>query len=229
MARVKPIVAIDGPAGSGKSTLAKLAAKSLEFIHIDTGPLYRSVAWLATTKNLGKADASAISDLAKSATIEFKAVDGNNRVVVNGQDVSADIRTEAVSKMASVVSAIPDVRASLLDQQRRMGNAGAAVMEGRDIGTVVFPDAEVKIFLTASDEERAKRRLAELQGRGEAIDFETVLRDLRERDKNDSERDIAPLKKADDAIELDTTGLVIDEVLEKIVEIVHDYEGKTNS
>lgn len=225
MARSKPIVAIDGPAGSGKSTLAKLAAGRLGFVHIDTGALYRSVAWKTLSTKTDFDDKEAVSSLAENLTVQFEHTSEGNRVLVDGRDVSLDIRTEEVSKNASRVSAIPGVRAALLDQQRNLGSKGAAVMEGRDIGTVVFPDAEVKIFLTASDEERAQRRMKELQTRGQSTSFETVLQDIRDRDKNDMERAVAPLKKADDAIELDTTGLTIDQVLERIVEIVQDYSG----
>ncbi len=230
MMRIEPIIAIDGPAGSGKSTLAKLVAVELGYIHIDTGALYRSVGWKAlqeglTAESTAKAESIAqIGAFAEKINIEFRASESGSRVWIEGQDVSELIRTEEASRMASIVSAIPAVRSALLDQQRRMGGAGGAVMEGRDIGTVIFPDAEVKIFLTASESERAKRRQKELTGKGENADYETVLHDLRERDKNDSERAVAPLKKADDAKELDTSGLNIQEVLERIVEMVHDYK-----
>lgn len=229
MGRKRPIVAIDGPAGSGKSTLAKMAAEQLGFIHIDTGALYRSVALATIEHGIDAADTEAVAQLCASLAIEFRADSGQNQIFLNGENVSAKIRTESVSKLASQVSSISGVRSALLSLQRSLGNQGGAVMEGRDIGTVIFPDAEVKIFLTASTEERAKRRLKELTARGESAELASVMSEMQVRDKNDSERAIAPLRKADDATELDTTGLTIDQVLQRIVNLVSSYQKSTGA
>lgn len=215
-----PIVAIDGPAGSGKSTVARGLAKQLAFIHVDTGALYRAVALLALRQKLDLADEAAVENVMRAAHIEFKHQPEGNRLFVNGEDVSDKIRTEEVSKGASVVSAHGAVRAGLLGLQRALGEKGASVLEGRDIGTVVFPDAEVKIFLNADPAERARRRAAELVARGTATDAKKVLAEIMERDKNDSTRARSPLKKAEDAIEIDTTGLEIEEVIARIVNLV---------
>ncbi|MCO5142694.1 MAG: (d)CMP kinase [Oligoflexia bacterium] len=215
-----PIVAIDGPAGSGKSTIAKLLAKRLGFRHIDTGALYRAVALLSIES---KVDLSSEIDVVRSAKgkiFSFVSNENENRLEVNNRNVSPLIRTEEVSRVASVVSAYPGVRHLLLDLQRSLGESGGVVLEGRDIGTVVFPNAEAKIFLTATVEERAHRRWQELMKKNSSTDLEEVKKDLIIRDAQDSNREHAPLKKAADAIEFDTTGLSIETVLDRLESIV---------
>lgn len=217
-----PIVAIDGPAGSGKSTLAKLLAKRLNFVHIDSGALYRGVAYLAIQNGASITDEQSVLRSVGNTKFEFRWVDGSNQLHLDGKSVGGLIRTEEVSAASSKVSALPGVRALLLGLQRSLGNSGGVVMEGRDIGTVVFPQAEVKIFLTASLEARAKRRSAELEAKGQAVDFENVMKEMAQRDKQDSERAIAPLKKAEDAKLVDTSGMSIDSVLDRLESIVRD-------
>jgi cytidylate kinase len=216
----KPVVAIDGPAGSGKSTVAKQLAKRLQFTHIDTGALYRGVALLALEKGVEFGEEAAVVAAARGVRFEFKQVEGGNLLHLDGRNVGALIRTEKVSAGSSKVSAYPGVRALLLDLQRSLGDGGGVVLEGRDIGTVVFPNAEVKVFLTASIEARAERRAKELGERGEPVDLDQVKRDIVIRDKQDSERPIAPLKQAADAVLVDTSGLAIDSVLDRLESIV---------
>ncbi|HEY6909565.1 MAG TPA: (d)CMP kinase [Myxococcales bacterium] len=209
-----PIVAIDGPAGAGKSTVARQLARRLGFSMIDTGAIYRSVALVAQRRGVSWDDDEALRGmLAAGLGLEFRG----DRVLVQGEDVSEAIRTPEISRGASVVSARPVVRKALLQLQRDLGRAASrgAVLEGRDIGTVVFPDADVKFFLTASDEARAGRRHAELLERGLSVPIEEVLADQRRRDRDDSERAIAPLRAAADAIRVDTTGLDLEEVVER--------------
>jgi cytidylate kinase len=209
-----PIVAIDGPAGAGKSTVARQLASRLGFSMIDTGAIYRSVALAAERRGISWDDDEALRQmLAGGLGLGFQG----ERVLLDGEDVSEAIRTPGISRGASVVSARAVVRKALLQLQRDLGRAATrgAVLEGRDIGTVVFPDAEVKFFLTASDEARAGRRHAELAERGLSIPIEEVLADQRRRDRDDSERAIAPLRAADDAILVETTGLDLEEVVER--------------
>ncbi len=217
-----PIVAIDGPAGSGKSTLAKLLAKRLNFVHIDSGALYRGVAYLALQKKVSIAEEQSVLSCVGKTKFEFRWIDGANQLHLDGVNVGGQIRTEEVSAASSKVSAFPGVRALLLGLQRSLGDSGGVVMEGRDIGTVVFPQAEVKIFLTASLEARAQRRSAELQAKGQSVDFDLVMKEMAQRDKQDSERAIAPLKKAEDAKLVDTSGMSIDSVLDRLESIVRD-------
>ncbi|HET7785659.1 MAG TPA: (d)CMP kinase [Myxococcales bacterium] len=209
-----PIVAIDGPAGAGKSTVARQLARRLGFSMIDTGAIYRSVALEALRRGIAWDDDEALRQmLVEGLGLEFRG----DRVLLHGGDVSEAIRTPEISRGASVVSARPVVRKELLQLQRNLGRAATrgAVLEGRDIGTVVFPDAEVKFFLTASDEARAGRRHAELLERGLSVPLSEVLADQRRRDRDDSERAIAPLRPADDAIRVETTGLDLNEVVER--------------
>jgi cytidylate kinase len=215
-----PIVAIDGPAGSGKSTVAKRLAKRLNFTHIDTGALYRGVAWLALQNGAALSDQSAVVNAAKSGTFEFFQLPEGNLLHINGRNVSQLIRAEEVGKAASRVSAYPAVRELLLEFQRALGRNGGVVLEGRDIGTVVFPQAEVKIFLTASIEARAQRRALELGEKGGAVDLEKVKQEMAQRDKQDMEREIAPLRQAADAVLVDTSGLTIESVLDRLESIV---------
>lgn len=217
----RPVVAIDGPAGAGKSTAARQLAERLGFVLVDTGALYRGVALAANERNLDWEDGAALGALVDSLSLSFlRDADGTVRLCIDGVDRSTDIRTPQISTGASRVSRHPEVRAALLGLQRRLGAAGGVVLEGRDIGTVVFPDAEVKVFLTASDEARARRRFEELTRAGHQVDFDQVLVEIRERDRLDSERDIAPLKAADDAVLLDTSDLDLAQVLERLQALV---------
>lgn len=217
------IIAIDGPAGSGKSTVAKQVARDLGFHYLDTGAMYRCVAWLALQRGVDLADAEDLAAIARNDRIEFAHEEGNPIAVgfsIAGADCTSDIRTAEVDRSVSAVAAVPEVRAALVEQQRAIAADDDIAMEGRDIGTVVFPDAEVKVFLTASAEERARRRAAQNveRGRGET-DPAVILADIIARDEADSTRDVAPLKAADDAVELDTTGMSIDEVCAAIADL----------
>lgn len=217
----KIVVAIDGPAGAGKSTIAKLAAEKLGYAYIDTGAMYRSVAWKFL--QTGKAfDEDFISGLSKTMLIEFKPEAKINRVFVDGTEVTDAIRTPEVTAIVSRVAAIGAVREAMVHQQRRMGEAGGVLMDGRDIGTVVFPNAQLKIFLTASVEERARRRYAEMVAKGQQVDLQQLQADIAERDKQDSERAISPLRQAEDALLLDTSDMGISEVTDRILQLVQE-------
>lgn len=217
----KIVVAIDGPAGAGKSTIAKLAAEKLGYAYIDTGAMYRSVAWKFL--QTGKAfDEAFISELARTMIIDFKPEAKTNRVFVDGIEVTDAIRTPEVTAIVSRVAAIGAVREAMVDQQRRMGAAGGVLMDGRDIGTVVFPNAQLKIFLTASVEERARRRYKEMVEKGQEVDFEQLKADIANRDKQDSERAISPLRQAADALLLDTSDMNITQVTEKILQLTKE-------
>ena len=214
-------IAIDGPAGAGKSTIAKILAKELELIYVDTGALYRTIGYYVTRQGVDTADTEAVAAALSGLTVELKYVDGVQRVFANGEDVSDLIRTPAMSMAASAVSAIPAVRAYLLDTQRGLAATHSVVMDGRDIGTVILPDAKVKIFLTASAESRAKRRYDELQAKGDPATYEEVLADMIKRDYDDSHRAIAPLKQAEDAIPVDTSGETLEQSVARMKEIVY--------
>ena len=214
------IVAIDGPSGAGKSTIAKIVAKTVGFSCLDTGAMFRSIAVLALEKGISLDDDAALGALATENEIAF-TFDNNEEctqhVFIAGKEVTSTIRTAEVDKAVSPVSAAPSVRAALLEQQRRIGNAGNYVVEGRDIGTTVFPQAEVKIFLTASAEERARRRVSQNEARGiGSVDYEEVLADIIRRDQADSARAVSPLRQAEDAYLLDSSDLTIDQVVEVI-------------
>jgi cytidylate kinase len=222
------IIAIDGPAGSGKSTIAKNIARELGFHYLDTGAMYRAIAVRARDLGVSYDDGQRLAEIANQDAIEFGFEKGDilpSRVFVAGKEVTDDIRTPEIDKAVSPVSANPSVREALVAQQRILGAAGDYVVEGRDIGTVVFPDAEVKIFLTAGPEERARRRAAQNLERGIEADYETILRDIIARDEYDSNRDVSPLKAADDAIAVDSTMMTIDYVTNLIVDRVNDLEG----
>ena len=220
----KLVVAIDGPAGAGKSTIAKLAAEKLGYAYIDTGAMYRSVAWKFL--QTGEAfDEAFISKLSQEMVIAFKPEASVNRVFVDGTEVTAAIRSAEVTANVSRVAAIGAVREAMVDQQRRMGEAGGVLMDGRDIGTVVFPNADVKIFLTATVEERAMRRYKELVAKGEQVDLTQLQADIASRDKQDMEREISPLRQAEDAIYLDTSDMNIDEVTAYILNLVGEKEN----
>lgn len=217
----KIVVAIDGPAGAGKSTIAKLVAEKLGYAYIDTGAMYRSVAWkfLQTGKDF---DEDLISTLAKTMVIEFKPEASVNRVFVDGAEVTEAIRSAEVTANVSRVAAIGAVREAMVAQQRRMGESGGVLMDGRDIGTVVFPKAQLKIFLTASVEERALRRYKELKAKGQDVDLAQLKEDIASRDKQDSERAISPLRQAEDALLLDTSHMNIEQVTAKILHLVEE-------
>ncbi len=216
-------VAIDGPAGAGKSTIARAAAKALGFIYVDTGALYRSIGLNALRNGVDLADVNAVESSLEGMKVELSFdSEGSQIVLLNGEDVSSLIRTPEVSMSASKVSAVPAVRAFLLDLQRNMAKTQSVIMDGRDIGTVVLPNAEVKIFLTASPEIRAKRRFDELIEKGQEVKYEDVLADVIERDYNDSHREIAPLKPAEDSKLADTSGLTLEESIELIINIIKE-------
>lgn len=206
-------IAIDGPGGAGKSTIAKQVAKALDIDYIDTGAMYRAVGYKLIRDNIDMHDEAALAAMLEATDIDFSG----GKTILDGEDISDRIRTQEISRKASECSALAPVRAKLVELQKKMGSTKSVIMDGRDIGTVVLKDAELKIYLTASAEERAERRYKELLLKGEDISYEKVLADMQERDYNDMHREITPLRKADDAIELDTTGMSIDEVTEYIL------------
>ena len=214
------VVAIDGPAGAGKSTIAKKVAETLGFAYIDTGAMYRAVTWklLRTGKEFSPELAA---ELAETIEIRFRPESDRNRVYVDGQEVTDDIRTQEVSRLVSRVAAVPAVREAMVAQQRLMGAESGVVMDGRDIGTVVFPAAQCKIFLTASVEERARRRGLELEAKGQQVDYKALQADIASRDKQDSEREVSPLRQAEDAVYLDTSDMDIKQVTEEIIRLVN--------
>jgi cytidylate kinase len=227
----RPVVAIDGPAGAGKSTVARKVAERLDYVLLDTGALYRTVALAAERRGVSWDDAAALStfaiDLAEKRAVQLeRGESGALRVLLSGEDVSRLIRTQSIGQGASKVSAVPGVRAALLSLQRTAGEAGGVVLEGRDIGTVVFPDAEVKLFLTASVEVRAQRRFDELVERGEKPEMAAVRAEVIERDHRDSTRAVAPLRQAEDAVVVDSSALDVNEVVAVVVERVRDAERR---
>jgi len=212
-------IAIDGPAGAGKSTVARIVAARLGYIYIDTGAMYRALAWAVIRSGLAADDEEAVSRLLSQGTIELRRTDAGQEVFWNGQDITAEIRTPEVSNGSSIVASLGKVREQMLHLQRELARQGSVVMDGRDIGTHVLPDADVKIFLTASLEERVKRRVDELHAKGYDAEYETLLAELEERDRRDSERSVAPLRRAKDAHLVDTTGKSIEEVIDEILKI----------
>lgn len=219
-------VAIDGPAGAGKSTIAKIAAKRLNFIYVDTGALYRTLGYGAYVGNVNIHDDNALEAYLNNSSVELKFIYGEQRVFLNGQDVSDKIRTPQMGTAASEISAIPRVREYLLEMQRGLAKTNNVIMDGRDIGTVVLPNAEVKIFLTASPECRAKRRLKDFEEKGESVDYDEVLRLIIERDYQDSHREIAPLKPAQDSIIVDTSELNLEQSVERIMSVIAEKTVK---
>ena len=213
-------IAIDGPSGAGKSTIARFLAKELGFIYVDTGALYRTVGYAVLKNGIDTKDAAAVEALLPSITVTMGYVDGEQHVFLNGEDVSGYIRTPEVSMAASVTSAMPPVRQFLFRLQQETARTNSVIMDGRDIGTVVLPNADVKIFLTASTEDRAQRRFAELKEKGMDVTYEDVLKDMKERDYNDSHRAAAPLKPADDARQIDTSGNTLEESIALLKQVV---------
>jgi len=216
----KIAIAIDGPSGAGKSTISKILAAELGFVYVDTGAIYRTVGVFVYRKGVNPQDAEKVEALLPEIDIVIEHVDGMQRIFLNGEDVSDKIREHIISKYASDVSAIPAVRKFLLDMQREFSVRYNVIMDGRDIGTVVLPDADIKIFLTATDEDRARRRYDELILKGQDVPFEKVLADMRERDRQDSQRATAPLAAAEDAILVDTTGNSLEESVEVLKNLV---------
>ena len=220
-------IAIDGPSGAGKSTLARSVAAALGYLYVDTGAIYRTIGYDMTAHQIDVRDEQAVVDRLPKLKVELTyGEDGLQHMLVNRKDVTELIRTPQVSMAASSVSAYPAVRAYLLEMQRELARTRNVVMDGRDIGTVVLPDATVKIFLTATAEERAHRRMLELQQRGMDQSYENVLRDIRERDYNDSHRAIAPLRQAEDAVLLDTTELNFQESEEALLRLIRERTGE---
>lgn len=216
-------IAIDGPAGAGKSTIAKLAAKELNFIYVDTGALYRTVGLAATRNNVEAKPSEELDELLDKIKVELAFNENNEQIVLlDGEDVSDLIRTPQASMMASAISAVPAVRAYLLDLQRNIAKTNNVIMDGRDIGTVVLPDAKIKIFLSADPEDRAKRRYDELVEKGMDVKYEDILEDVKTRDYNDSHREIAPLKPAEDSILVNTTGNTLEQSVELLIKIMKE-------
>lgn len=222
-------IAIDGPAGAGKSTVAKQVAARLRFIYIDTGAMYRALAWAAAKQGIAVEDGQGVSELLGAGQIKLHREPHSEaqRVFWNDEDITAAIRTPQISQLASIVAGHPGVRTQMLFLQRALADQGNVIMDGRDIGTHVLPDADVKIFLTASIEERAMRRLAELTEKGVQTSLDELKNEIAERDKRDSEREAAPLKQADDAILVDTTGRSVEQIVEQILHICHETGEST--
>ncbi len=213
----KLIVAIDGPAGAGKSTVAKRLAKELGYIYMDTGAMYRAFAWKARQGGVDLEDEEKLREVLRRTNVELLDREGTPRVLLDGRDVTSEIRTPELSQWASKISALAPVRERMVELQRAMGARGGMVVEGRDIGTVVFPQAEVKIFLTAGPEERAKRRFAELQSQGKQVSLDETMEEMKERDRRDQERALAPLRRAEGAVAIDSTAYGVEEVMERIM------------
>ena len=215
-------VAIDGPSGAGKSSVSKAAAKAVGFIHVDTGALYRSLAYHAIENNVDIADEKAVSEMLSNVKLSLLLAEDGQRVLVNGKDVTPFIRTEAVSMGASNISKLPAVRAFLLETQRQTAREHNVVMDGRDIATVVLPDADVKIFLTASPEKRAERRYLELLAKNEEVEYNKVLEDVIKRDRQDMQRETAPLKPAEDSVIVDTSEMSFEQSVAAVCDLIKE-------
>mgnify|MGYP005766059745 FL=1 len=209
-------VAVDGPAGAGKSTIAKLVAKKMGYIYVDTGAMYRGLAIHFLKKGVNPEEKEAVAEACRDAEVTIGYESGVQQIYLNGENVTDMLRTEEVGNMASRTSAIPEVREKLLELQRSLAREKDVIMDGRDIGTNILPDADVKIYLTASVETRAKRRYDELKEKGESCDLEEIARDIKDRDERDMTREIAPLKKAEDAVLVDSSDMSIEEVVSEI-------------
>ena len=214
------VIAIDGPSGAGKSTLAKRLARDLGFMYLDTGAMYRALALKILRRGIDLADAEILGELVAKTEIDLSGHNGNVQVLLDGEDVSGLIRTPEVSQMASKASALKAVRQRMLDLQRALGSRGNVVAEGRDIGTVVFPEAEVKVYLDASAQERGRRRYEELRAGGQKVNLAETIREMQERDKRDSERDLAPLRQAEDAVAIDSSALQADAVAARVLQVI---------
>lgn len=219
-------IAIDGPAGAGKSTIAKKAAKELSYVYVDTGAMFRAMALYCIRNGVDKEDESAVSDICEKINVSISYENGEQQVLLNGENVTGQIRNEEVGNTASVISAYGKVRSKLLELQRELAAVQNVIMDGRDIGTCVLPDAQVKIYLTASVETRGQRRFLELQEKGQACSLEEICADIRDRDYRDMHREIAPLKQAEDAVLVDSSDMTIDEVVARILELVSQAQGK---
>lgn len=224
----KIIIAIDGPAGSGKSTTARLVAQRLGYAYIDTGAMYRALTLKVIESGVDPNDENGIVKLAENTRIEILYKNGDFKVFLDGEDVTEKIRTPQVTSFVSLVSAHPRVREKMVEKQRELGKNGGVVMDGRDIGTVVFPKADLKIFMKADVKERAKRRQKEMENQGLHIELDELIKDIEERDKLDSTREVAPLKKAEDAIEIDTTNLTIEEQVELVLNKAYELINKNS-
>ncbi|MGH7767526.1 MAG: (d)CMP kinase [Candidatus Binatia bacterium] len=211
-------IAIDGPAGAGKSTVAKRLAKELGYTYMDTGAMYRAFAWKVRQGGIDLEDEEKLREALRRTNVELSDREGNLKVLLDGRDVTTEIRTPELSQWASKISALGPVRERMVELQRAMGARGGVVAEGRDIGTVVFPQADVKVFLTAGPEERAKRRFAELKEQGKRVSLDETLEEMVERDRRDQERALAPLRRAEDAVAIDSTGRTVDQVMEQIMQ-----------
>lgn len=219
------IIAVDGPSGAGKSTISKALSSRLGYLQVDTGAMYRAMAWLAKEKGVDLGNPAEVAAFAQNAEVELSLDNGVTRVFADGRDVSGEIRTPEISMLTSRIAALAPVRDAMVALQRKMGVRGGVVLDGRDIGTVVFPDAELKFFLSASAEERGRRRFLELEAKGEKVTLEDTIREVRQRDSQDSGRELSPLRKADDAIDIDSTGLSIEGVLELMLKAYSSVAG----
>lgn len=218
------IIAIDGPAGSGKSTLAKALAEKLGYLYVDTGAMYRAITWAVIRGKVNLSNKKKLKEIAEKTELELIPVKGGIKVLVNGRDVSEEIRSPLISNLVSKVAKVKEVRDCMVAHQKRIGGKGGAVLEGRDIGTVVFPDADIKFYVEANAEERARRRQKELQESGIQIGFDKILKDIKKRDEIDSSRDVSPLKPAQDAIVIDSTDLTIDEKTELVLNHIKKFK-----
>lgn len=218
-------IAIDGPSGAGKSSVAKAVAARLGIVYVDTGALYRTVGYYVRSQGITREDSDGIVNCLPQISIEVRYENGAQHVYLNGEDLGDRIREPEISMYASAVSAVPAVRSFLLDTQRDIAAKNSVIMDGRDIGTVILPNADVKIFMTASDEARAKRRTLELQAKGMDVRYEDVLREMRERDHNDSTREVAPAVAADDAVLLDNSGMTVEESADAVIALVKQKTG----
>jgi len=217
-------IAIDGPAGAGKSTIARRVAKELSFIYVDTGAMYRAMALYLLRKEVNRDDTEQIGNICQDAEISIEYQNGEQIVLLNGENVNSYLRTEEVGNMASVSSAVPRVREKLLSLQRKLAKDMSVVMDGRDIGTTILPDADVKIYLTASSLTRARRRYLELQEKGTVCNLDDIQKDIEERDQRDMNREISPLRQAEDAVLVDSSDLTIQQVVDRILQI---FRSKT--